>query len=103
MQITLHSPSDFHTHLRGWNGDPTDPKSARPEAILESVCTLQSPFSQVLAMPNLLPRHVETADDVDAYRARLDTLLPPGTTPIMTISLKPTTTPEIIRACRGKI
>jgi dihydroorotase len=54
-------------------------------------------------MPNLLPRHIETADDVDAYRARLDTLLPAGTTPIMTISLKPTTTPEIIRACRGKI
>ena len=54
-------------------------------------------------MPNLIPRHIETAEEVDAYRARLDILLPAGTTPIMTISLKPTTTPEIIRACRGKI
>ena len=54
-------------------------------------------------MPNLIPRHLETAEDVDAYRARLDSLLPQGTTPIMTISLKPSTTPEIIRACAGKI
>jgi dihydroorotase len=54
-------------------------------------------------MPNLIPRHIETAEEVDAYRARLDALLPAGTTPIMTISLKPTTTPEIIRACAGKI
>lgn len=51
-------------------------------------------------MPNLLPRHLETADDVDGYRARLDVLLPEGTNPIMTISLKPTTTPEIVRACK---
>jgi dihydroorotase len=54
-------------------------------------------------MPNLIPRHIETAKEVDTYRARLDVLLPAGITPIMTISLKPTTTPEIIRACAGKI
>lgn len=103
MQITLRSPSDFHTHLRGYNWPHTDEAGQKPNAILEAVCVLQSPFAQVLAMPNLLPRHLETADDVDAYRARLDTLLPVGTTPIMTISLKPTTTPEIIRACQWKI
>ncbi len=103
MHISLRSPSDFHTHLRGWSGDPTDPKSARPEAILESVSALQWYYTQALVMPNLLPKHIETAEEVDTYRAKLDSLLPVGTTPIMTISLKPTTTPEIIRSCRGKI
>ncbi len=103
MLITLRSPSDFHTHLRGWNWPTDDPKSARPEAILEAVCALQWDYSQVLAMPNLLPRHVETAADVDAYRMKLEAYLPEWVKPIMTISLKPTTTPEIIRGCRGKI
>lgn len=54
-------------------------------------------------MPNLLPRHIETAGDVDAYRSQLERFLPAWVTPIMTISLKPTTTPEHIYACRGKI
>lgn len=103
MHITLRSPSDFHTHLRGWNWPTGDPKSARPEAILEAVCALQWDYTQVLAMPNLLPKHIETAEEVDVYRARLEKYLSIGTTPIMTISLKPTTTPEIIRSCQGKI
>jgi dihydroorotase len=54
-------------------------------------------------MPNLLPKHVETADEVETYRELLEKYLPEETDPIMTISLKPTTTPEIIRSCKGKI
>ncbi|MDD2693855.1 MAG: amidohydrolase family protein [Candidatus Gracilibacteria bacterium] len=101
--ITLRSPSDFHTHLRGYNGPATDEAGQKPNAILEAVCALQSPFAQVLAMPNLLPRHIENADDVDRYHAQIIELLPEGVNPIMTLSLKPTTTPEMIRACAGKI
>lgn len=103
MQISLRSPSDFHTHLRWYNGPLTDPASEKPNAILESVCQLQSPFTQVLAMPNLLPKHIETSEEVDLYSEKLKQLLPEGTTPILTISLKPTTNPEIIRACQWKI
>lgn len=51
-------------------------------------------------MPNLLPKHIETAEEVDIYSEKLKKLLPEGTNPILTISLKPTTTPEIIRACQ---
>ena len=54
-------------------------------------------------MPNLLPSHIVDADQVDVYRAKLEKYLPKGTTPLMTISLKPETTPEIIRACQEKI
>ena len=77
MKITLRSPSDFHTHLRGYNGDVSDPKAARPEAILETVSSLQFPFAQVLAMPNLLPTHIVNATQVDAYREKLVRYLPP--------------------------
>lgn len=76
MRISLRSPSDFHTHLRGYNGDDFDDAAKKPNAILRAVCALQSPFSQVLVMPNLLPRHIETADDVDRYRERLIKFLP---------------------------
>ena len=103
MKINLRSPSDFHTHLRGYNGDDQDTNAAATNAILEAVCPLQGNFAQVLAMPNLIPNHIRTAEEVDVYRARLERCLPRGTTPIMTISLKPETTPEMIRACRGKI
>lgn len=103
MQIHLHSPSDFHTHLRGYNGDSTDSWAKNPNAILEAVCSLQGHFSQVLAMPNLIPNHIQTVDEVDTYKKQLETYLPDWVYPIMTISLKPTTTPEMIYACRGKI
>ena len=103
MQITLYQPSDFHTHLRGYNGDPSDEAAQKPNAILQAVCALQSPFAQVLAMPNLVPNHIQTAPEVDAYRALLEEYLPEGTTPLMTISLKPTTSQDTIRECRGKI
>lgn len=103
MRITLRSPADFHTHLRGYNGSDTDEASKKPNAILESVCALQFPFSQVLAMPNLLPKHIETVEEVEQYRSMLESSLPEGTEPLMTISLKPTTTPEMIHACHGKI
>lgn len=103
MRVTLRSPSDFHTHLRGYNWPDSDEAGTVPDAILEAVCALQSPFAQVLAMPNLLPRHIETSEDVDAYATKLTKHLPHGTKPLLTLSLKPTTTPEIIRACRGKI
>lgn len=103
MRIQLFSPCDFHTHLRGYNGDPSDKNAEKPEAILAAVCPLQWSFSQVLVMPNLVPDHIRTSEEVDLYHEKLKTLLPSGTTPVMTISLKPETTPEMIYACRGKI
>lgn len=103
MKITLHDPSDFHTHLRGWNGDPHDPKSLRPEAILRSVCALQWTYTSILAMPNLSPNHITNSEEVKIYREKLIRYLPPWTTPLMTISLKAETTPEMIRSCRDMI
>ena len=54
-------------------------------------------------MPNLLPSHIVNAEQVEAYRKKLMGYLPEGTTPLMTISLKPETTPEMIHECKGKI
>lgn len=103
--ITLINPSDYHTHLRGFLGEPTDPQSARPDAIFRSVCALQEPFAQVLAMPNVLPNHIQNSEDVAKYKQMLTEAIPEehAVRPLLTISLKPETTAETIRQCAGKI
>jgi dihydroorotase len=103
MQIILRSPSDFHTHLRGWNGDILDATSSRSTALLVAAAGLQSHFKQVLVMPNLLPTHIVNASQVDKYRDQLSKYLPEGIHPLMTISLKPETTVQTIQECRWKI
>lgn len=103
--ITLTNPSDYHTHLRGFLGDSDNPQSARPDAIFRSVCALQEPFAQVLAMPNILPNHIQNSEDVARYRQMLAESIPEehAVHPLLTVSLKPETTVETIRQCAGEI
>lgn len=101
-QLTLRNPCDFHTHLRGWNGAP-DAQSLGTEAIMQTACSLEKFFSAVLVMPNLIPTHITNIEQVRHYRKTLQRYLPSDTLPLMTISLKPETTPETIRACAGEI
>jgi len=103
--ITFINPSDYHTHLRGFLGDATDPQSVRPSAIFRAVCALQEPFAQVLAMPNVLPNHIQDVEGVERYGKMLTEAIPSehAVHPLLTISLKQETTARTIRQCVGKI
>lgn len=52
-----------------------------------------------LVMPNTTPP-IATADDVASYRAELASALGPSCTPLMTIKILRSTTPEIIQSAR---
>ncbi|MEM8663622.1 MAG: dihydroorotase [Pseudomonadota bacterium] len=82
--LTLRRPDDFHLHLRDG-------------AILSAVVGQSRHFARAIIMPNLVPPLV-TADMVAAYRGRIEAALPPGAdfTPLMTLYLADTTTPEEI-------
>lgn len=90
-EISIINPSDMHVHLR--DGD-----------LLRRVIRYTAhPFAYATIMPNLKP-HVRTKKDAAEYRKRIQGSLPSRVqktfTPIMTISITDTTTPEIIReAC----
>ena len=86
QQLTLQTPDDWHVHLR--DGDmlgETVPATAR--------C-----FRRAIVMPNLVPP-VRTAQDAQAYRARIIAARPEGSLfePLMTLYLTDHTTPAQIR------
>src|SRR5690606_15756483 len=86
QQLTLQTPDDWHVHLR--DGDmlgETVPATAR--------C-----FRRAIVMPNLVPP-VRTAQEAQAYRARILAARPQGSLfePLMTLYLTDHTTPAQIR------
>jgi dihydroorotase len=82
-RLTIRKPDDWHLHVR----DGAMLKAALP-------FTAQN-FARAILMPNLIPPVVTTADAV-AYRARVRTALPPGSTftPLMTCYLRDDTDPN---------
>lgn len=89
-ELTLTMPDDWHVHLRdGAMLAETVPASSR--------C-----FSRAIVMPNLVPP-VTDAAMADAYRQRIETARPKGSdfTPLMTLYLTDSTTPEMIRAAKA--
>ena len=63
MSLTIRRPDDWHLHLRD---------GAMLEAVLPETARH---FGRAIIMPNLVPP-VVTADDANAYRARIMNALP---------------------------
>ena len=87
-EITITRPDDWHLHVR----DGAAMASVVPHTAAQ--------FARALIMPNLKPP-VTTAALALAYRRRIDAALPAGSdfTPLMTLYLTDTTTPEeVLRA-----
>lgn len=89
-ELTLTMPDDWHVHLRdGAMLAETVPASSR--------C-----FARAIVMPNLVPP-VTDAAMAEAYRQRIEAARPKGSsfTPLMTLYLTDSTTPEMIRAAKA--
>lgn len=88
--LTLTRPDDWHLHLRD---------GARLQAVLADTCAR---FGRAIVMPNLRPPIV-TVDDALAYRERILTARPPGSSfePLMTLYLTEATTPAHVLALAG--
>ncbi len=89
-ELTLTMPDDWHVHLRdGAMLAETVPASSR--------C-----FARAIVMPNLVPPVTDSAM-ADAYRQRIEAARPKGSsfTPLMTLYLTDSTTPEMIRAAKA--
>jgi dihydroorotase len=92
--ITIRQPDDWHLHLRDG-------------AVLKAVLPATSAhFARAIIMPNLVPPVVTTADAV-AYRNRILSGLPQAHdfTPLMTLYLTESTSPEDVEAgfCDGVV
>ncbi len=88
MKLTLTRPDDWHLHLRDGAG--------MKDVILDTA----RQFGRAIVMPNLKPP-VVTTEDAIAYRDRLVTALPAGSTfqPLMTLYLtRDLTAEEIFKA-----
>ncbi|HVM90354.1 MAG TPA: dihydroorotase [Verrucomicrobiae bacterium] len=82
--LIIPRPDDFHIHLRD-------------DALLKRVLPLTARFfGRAVAMPNLHPKPVATAQDLMAYRDRIRAATSEDFEALMTIYLTPGTTPEII-------
>ncbi|WP_439521927.1 dihydroorotase [Marivita sp.] len=81
--ITIHTPDDWHLHLR----DGAMLRAVAPESARH--------FGRAIIMPNLVPP-VVTAADATAYRDRIMTALPEGSAfqPLMTLYLTEDTDPD---------
>lgn len=85
-KLIIRTPDDFHVHLRDG-------------PVLEAVAPLTAAtFARAMVMPNLQPP-VRTLADAEAYRSRILAALPKNSsfTPLMTLYLTDSTTPEDIR------
>jgi dihydroorotase len=87
MELTLTRPDDWHLHVR----DGAD--------LAAVIAHSARRFARAIIMPNLRPP-VTTVEQALAYRERIVSALPPGSdfTPLMTLYLTDSTTPELVGA-----
>ncbi len=85
-QIIIPTPDDMHLHVR------------EGERMHSSVRYAAMHFGRAIIMPNTMP-HTVTVAQARKYREQILLAVPEGTSfePLMTLSLKPETTPEIVR------
>ena len=88
--LTLTRPDDWHLHLRD---------GAALAAVLPFTA---AQFGRAIVMPNLKPP-ITTTEQALAYRSRILAALPAGAdfTPLMTLYLTDTTTPDEIRRAKA--
>lgn len=90
QQLTLTQPDDWHLHLRDG------------EALKAVLPYTAAQFARAIVMPNLKPP-VRTVADAAAYRDRILSALPPGSSfePLMTLYLTDNTSPEEIISAKS--
>lgn len=95
--VKIYNPRDEHLHVR-WDIENSDSVANR---ILNMVVPLNKNFSRILVMPNVMPNHIQTLDDVKKYMTLVESAMleNQNTEVSYTISLKPETTAETIRSC----
>lgn len=88
-QLTISTPDDWHLHVR----DGPAMASVVPHTAAD--------FARAIIMPNLVPP-VTTVQQVQAYKQRIQSALPPGAafTPLMTLYLTDKTTPDDVSAAK---
>ncbi|GLS26264.1 dihydroorotase [Marinibactrum halimedae] len=88
--LTLTRPDDWHIHLRD------------NDALSLTVPDAANTFARAIIMPNLVPP-VTTAEHALAYRARIESAIPPGANfePLMVLYLTDNTSAEDIAAAKA--
>lgn len=89
-QIVIPAPDDMHLHVRQGN------------RMVSAVRYAAMHFGRAIIMPNTMP-HTVTVDQAREYYEQILTAVPQDASfePLMTLSLKPETTPEIIREAKA--
>lgn len=89
-QIIIPVPDDMHLHVR------------QGERMFSAVRYAVMHFGRAMIMPNTMP-HTVTVAQVQQYREQILMAVPKGVSfePLMTLSLKPEITPEIIREAKA--
>lgn len=89
-QIIIPVPLDAHVHVR------------QGERMFSAVQYAARHFDSAIIMPNTAPSHTVTVDQAREYREQILGAVPRGARfePLMTLSLKPETTREIIREAK---
>jgi dihydroorotase len=89
-QIIIPVPDDMHLHVR------------QGERMFSAVRYAAMHFGRAIIMPNTMP-HTVTVAQAQEYREQILMAVPQGDSfePLMTLSLKPETTPEIIREAKA--
>ena len=84
-KIIIPTPDDMHLHVR------------QGERMFSAVRYATMHFGRAIIMPNTLP-HTVTVAQAQEYREQILMAVPKGASfePLITLSLKPETTPEII-------
>lgn len=99
--VVIQNPQDPHVHLRGYNGLMTSPEALETNKIMQLVTPMNVMYSRILAMPNTIPRHLETVEDINWYMELVEAWMPVNkyyTETIFTISLTDNITPETIES-----
>lgn len=89
-QIIIPTPDDMHLHVR------------QGERMFSAIRYAVMHFGRGIIMPNTLPHTISVAQARE-YREQIFMAVPKGALfePLMTLSLKPETTPEIIREAKA--
>lgn len=89
LQIQITTPDDWHLHLRD------------NDMLHETVPATARCFNRAIIMPNLVPPVTDLAL-ANAYKARIQNATPEGNnfSPLLTLYLTNTTTPEVIKEAK---
>ncbi len=109
-QVTVKNPQDPHLHWRGYLEnhfeDWDEQKQADTNAMMNLVLPMNKNFSRILAMPNTIPQHIQTKEDLDMYKQMVEKAMPLDkyfTETMFVVSLTDQITAKSINELKGHI